>query len=280
VGQFPWLHRFLLGNRLVEKLLLGNNALNGAALDLALGQVTKFRERADEDTEKPSTFVHRLLEQQRKHPESITDRELNTHAFGNITAGADTTTIAMRTIVFNVLKNPEVYRALCREIREEAKLTLPVSYQAASELPYLDAVIKEALRIHPPNGVMYPRTTPEQGATICGYYIPPGTEVGISPWVLHHDPELFPQPEKFQPERWLTPDTELLARRKRSLFAFSAGSHTCLGKNLSQLEITKIVASLIVQYDIALTDPGAELSFKCRWFTPQKGLLVKLSRRP
>jgi cytochrome P450 len=117
VGQFPWLHRFLLGNRLVEKLLLGNNALNGAALDLAQAQVAKFRERADEDTEKHSTFVHRLLEQQRKHPESITDRELNTHAFGNITAGADTTTIAMRTIVFHVLKNPEVPHSMSGDPR-------------------------------------------------------------------------------------------------------------------------------------------------------------------
>ncbi|CAK7213413.1 hypothetical protein SEUCBS140593_001841 [Sporothrix eucalyptigena] len=269
-----------IGMMPVLELVLGSNGLDGAALELAMKQVNKFREkmRADKVTG-PCTFVQRLLEHQKKDPHSITDRELNTHAFGNITAGADTTAIAMRTIMFNVAKNPAVYRALCHEIRDEAKLTLPVSYAAASALPYLDAVIKESLRIHPPNGVMYCRTVPAGGATICGKFLPGGTEVGVSPWVVHYDEELFPEPEKFHPERWLAPDDGLVALRKRSIFAFSAGSHTCLGKNISLMEITKLIASLLVRYDIALEDPEAKLSFKCRWFTPQKGLNVKITRR-
>ena len=262
----------------MAKLVLGNNALEGAALDLARAQVALFREKADE-TKGPQTFVHRLLEQQRKQPDSITNRELETHAFGNITAGADTTAIAMRTILFNVAKDRDVYAALCHEIRDEAKLTLPVSFHSVNTLPYLNAVIQEALRIHPPNGVMYPRTVPAQGATICDKYIPPGTEIGISPWVLHYDPELFPEPDRFDPARWLTEDAELLARRKRSIFAFSAGSHTCLGKNLSQMEMTKLVASLLVRYDVRLENPEAELTYKVRWFTPQNGLVVKLEKR-
>lgn len=270
----------MLGNSLVSRLALGNDALGGAALDLARNQVAKFRDRTTTQTVTgPCTFVQRLLEQQQRHPDSMTDRELETHAFGNITAGADTTAIAMRTILFNVAKSPEVYAALCHEIREEAKLTIPVSFAAASTLPYLDAVIKEALRIHPPNGVMYPRTVPPHGATICGQFLPGGTEVGISPWVLHYDRGLFPHPEKFQPELWLDADEDLVARRKRSIFTFSAGSHTCLGKNISLMEITKLVASLLLQYDVTLEDPRAVLTFKCRWFTPQKGLIVKLFKR-
>lgn len=239
----------------------------------------KFREKmVAQLVTGPCSFVQRLLEHQVAHPDSITDREINTHAFGNVTAGADTTAIAMRTIMFNVIKHPEIYDTLCREICE-ARLTLPITYASASTLPYLDAVIKEALRIHPPTGIMYGRTVPPEGATVCGKFIPAGTEVGISPWVLHYDPELFPDPEKFQPERWLTTDPDLLAQRKRSIFAFSAGSHTCLGKHISLMEITKLVASLLMQYDIALVDPNAKLSFKCRWFTPQKGLVVKLAKR-
>ncbi|KAF7524468.1 hypothetical protein PCG10_005728 [Penicillium crustosum] len=279
VGQFPWVHKFLLGNRFVSKLVLGNNGPDGATLDLAQKQVMKFREKmVAQLVTGPCSFVQRLLEHQVAHPDSITDREINTHAFGNVTAGADTTAIAMRTIMFNVIKHPEIYDTLCREICE-ARLTLPITYASASTLPYLDAVIKEALRIHPPTGIMYGRTVPPEGATVCGKFIPAGTEVGISPWVLHYDPELFPDPEKFQPERWLTADADLLAQRKRSIFAFSAGSHTCLGKHISLMEITKLVASLLMQYDIALVDPNAKLSFKCRWFTPQKGLVVKLAKR-
>lgn len=280
VGQMPWLHKLLLGNSFVAKLALGNSSLDGATLVLAEKQVAKFREKmAAQLLTGPCTFVQRLLEHQKANPDSITDRELKTHAFGNITAGADTTTIAMRTIIFNVTKHPKVYDTLCHEIREQARLSLPVSYGTASALPYLDAVIKEALRIHPPNGLMYARTVPPEGATVCGKFMPGSTEVGISPWVVHYDEELFPEPEKFQPERWLVEDADLVAQRKRSIFAFSAGSHTCLGKNVSLMEITKLVASLLVQYDVALVNPDANLSFKCRWFTPQTGLMVKLAKR-
>ncbi|KAJ5788309.1 Cytochrome P450 oxidoreductase [Penicillium paradoxum] len=280
VGQMPWLHRLLLGNSLVSKILLGNSSLDGATFDLAEKQVAKFREKmAAQLVTGPCSFVQRLLEQQKANPETITDRELKTHAFGNVTAGADTTTIAMRTIMFDVIKHPEVYRKLSSEIRDQAKLSLPVSYAAASALPYLDSVIKEALRIHPPNGIMYARTVPAEGATICGKFIPGGTEIGISPWVVHYDTELFPEPEKFQPERWLADDANLVAARRRSIFAFSAGSHTCLGKNISLMEITKLIASLFVQYDFALVNPDSKLSFKCRWFTPQTGLMVKVTKR-
>ncbi|KAB5563501.1 cytochrome P450 oxidoreductase [Coniochaeta sp. 2T2.1] len=280
VGQVPWLHKFLLGNSLVAKLVLGGNGLEVAALDLAKTQVAKFRDKmtADEVTG-PCTFTQRLLEHQRKDPGSITDRELLAHAFGNITAGADTTAITMRTIMFNVAKNRDVYAALCREIRDEAKLTLPVSYAAARPLPYLAAVIQEALRIHPPTGIMYCRTVPAEGATIGGKFLPGGTEVGVSPWVVQYDEELFPHPERFEPERWLSPDADLVARRKRSMMAFSAGSHTCLGKHISLMEITKLIASLLVRYDIALEDPESRLSIKVRWFAPQTGLIVKIKKR-
>ncbi|KAJ5498165.1 Cytochrome P450 [Penicillium expansum] len=264
VGQFPWVHKFLLGNSFVSKLVLGSSAPDGATLDLAQKQVMKFREKmAAQLVTGPCSFVQRLLEHQVAHPDSITDRELNTHAFGNITAGADTTAIAMRTVMFNVVKHLEIYDTLCREVRE-ARLTLPITYTAASTLPYLRRSHQRG-SAHPP--------------TYRYHFMPAGTEVGISPWVLHYDPELFPDPEKFQPERWLSTDTDLLAQRKRSIFAFSAGSHTCLGKHISLMEITKLVASLLMQYDIALVDPNAKLSFKCRWFTPQKGLMVKLAKR-
>lgn len=276
----PWLHKLLLGNRLVARLILGKNGIDGAGLDLAQTQIEKIRtEVQGQASGRPLTFVHRLLQNQRAKPKSITDRELHTHAFGNITAGADTVSIAIRTILFHVLKNRNIYDALCREVLNEARLTHPVAFNQANSLPYLSAVIKEALRIHPPNGLMYCRSVPEGGATICGYYIPARAEVGISPWVLHYDPTLFPQPETFDPERWLSPDTELVARRNRSLFAFSAGAHTCSGKNLSLMEITKLVSSLLIRYDMELVDANSTLSFKCRWFTPQKGLQVRLKKR-
>lgn len=273
------MHRFLLGSSLVTRMLLGRTGLD-IAQDFVSDKLNDLRSSGKNEYEHGGrTFVQILFDNQKKNPDSITDREVKTHAFGNITAGADTTTIALRTILFHIGKNQDVYHILCHEIRDSAKLTLPISFHSAKSLPYLNAVIQEALRIHPPNGLMYSRETAAEGSMICGHYIPKGTEVGISPWVVHYDPALFPNPEKFEPERWLCPDAELLARRNRSLFAFSAGHHTCSGRNIALMEVTKLIPSLLIKYDIRLVDPKAKLSFKNRWFAPQKGLIVTLDKR-
>lgn len=224
------------------------------------------------------TFLQRLLLNQKSNPASINDHEIMMHAMGNISAGSDTTAIALRAVIYYVLKNPEAYRTLCQEVREN--LSLPVNFAKANSLPYLTSCLREAMRLHPSVGLILGRSVPEEGAEICGFDIAGGVEVGINPWVLHRNPEVFPRPDEFVPERWLASESgeDQLKLMNRSFFTFGHGAHTCSGRHISILEMTKVIPSLILRYDMELVDHGVAYRFKNRWFTPQEGLFVRLKR--
>jgi cytochrome P450 len=99
--------------------------------------------------------------------------------------------------------------------------------EVADRLPYLDAVLKETLRLYAPLPASEPRSMPVN-TTIDGYLIPAGTVVSMSPYTLHRNPDVFPEPLRFNPERWLGP-CEDIAEMKKWLWAFSSGGRMCIG---------------------------------------------------
>lgn len=97
------------------------------------------------------------------------------------------------------------------------------------DLPYLNAVVKEGLRLFPPIPMSLPRYVPEQGSVICGYKIPPRSIVSCQAYSLHLlNPDIYPNPEVFSPDRWLQKEGEL--ERNRLFFAFASGGRGCVGK--------------------------------------------------
>lgn len=145
---------------------------------------------------------------------------------GNVFAGSDTTAIALRAIIYHLCKTPSCLETLVKELDDnEYRLSETISYKESREyIPYLNAVIKEGLRIHPSVGLLLERHVPKGGAVISGTWIPAGTKVGINAWVLHFDENVFKQPERFWPERWLISDEKKLAEMEKSFFVFGAGS--------------------------------------------------------
>ena len=125
----------------------------------------------------------------------------------NVTAGADTTAILLRTIFYNLLKHPSSLERLTEELKAAAtrgELSRIVSWKESQKLPYLDACIKEAGRLHPPFCLPFERIVPAEGAVISGKPFKAGTVVGISPYVVHRDRETFGEDvEVWRPERWL-----------------------------------------------------------------------------
>jgi len=246
-------------------------------ITLAQTEIEKGRGRSSGTG--PTTFLQRILLNQQDNPKSITDHEMTCHAWNNLSAGSDTTGTAIRAVLYHVLKDERVYQKLSTEVRDN--LSLPVSFTAANALTYLGACIREAMRVHPSVGLILGRIVPKGGATICGRRIAEGVEVGMNPYVLHNDPEVFPDPHEFRPERWLDSETteDHLKQMNRSFFAFGHGAHTCSGRHISILELNKIIPTALLRYDMALVDGGRDYKFKNRWFTPQEGLLITLKLR-
>jgi cytochrome P450 len=112
-----------------------------------------------------------------------------------------------------------------------------VTRREANAMPYLQAAIKEGVRLHPPAGLMLERHVPPEGVELGGCYFPGRTVVGVNPWVTTRNTEVYGDDiEGFRPERWLQADPEQRKAMERANFTFGAGARSCIGQNISMLE--------------------------------------------
>lgn len=165
-------------------------------------------------------------------------------------AGSATTAIALNNVIYWLLRNPGCLARLQEEVDnalEAGDVVAP--YAKVKNLPYLRACLDESLRITPPFSYNLPRRTPSDGAYILGEFVPGDTTVSMSSYVAHRDKEAFPEAEKYIPERWLGEKGKDI---QSNFVPFSAGSRGCIGRNISYLEQTVLVASLVHRYEFAL----------------------------
>ena len=103
--------------------------------------------------------------------------------------------------------------------------------------------------MYPPSTFGLPRRTPPEGAPILGDFVPGETSVSISAYVAHRDPKVFSEPEEYRPERWLGDDAKDL---QAAFISFSTGARGCIGRNISYLEQTVLLASVVHRFEFAL----------------------------
>lgn len=200
-----------------------------------------------------------FLKAKEERPDFMTDGRVMTMAVSMAFAGSETTGISLAAVFYYLLKNPRCYHKVMQELDEavkdgtvEDRSTSIVTWAESQKLPYLDASIKEAFRLHPAAGLPLERVVPPQGAEICGEHIPGGTIVGCSAWVLHKRPEIYGEDVDFyRPERWLEADKEQLKEMNATMFQFGAGARTCIGKNISLLEVYKLVPSFLRRFEVS-----------------------------
>ncbi|KFY42114.1 hypothetical protein V494_02592 [Pseudogymnoascus sp. VKM F-4513 (FW-928)] len=207
-------------------------------------------------------------------------------------AGSETTAISLSSIFYYLLRHPPALSRLLAELDDAEQRghfadATPgvVSWAEAQQLPYLDAVVKEAFRVHPAAGLPLERVVPAEGATIAGHFVPGGTIVGCSAWVLHRNRSIFGADSAFfRPERWLPSsgceeagEAQRIAGMNAAMFHFGSGSRTCIGKNISLLEIYKVVPSLLRGFEVV--GSGREWRLWNSWFVRQLGFEVRLRRR-
>jgi cytochrome P450 len=129
----------------------------------------------------------------------LSDSVIAQEAGQNIVAGSDTTLAAIAYIIYCVLRTPEVKKKLLAEL---ATCSPRPGWEELEGKKYLNWVIDEGMRLYPPVPSSLPRKVPAGGATLGGYTFPAGTVVSCQALTMHHDPDVFPNPEKFIPDRW------------------------------------------------------------------------------
>lgn len=124
--------------------------------------------------------------------------------------------------------HPYVQEKLVTELRSTFASRREVNMAALSNLPYLNAVLEECLRIYPPSAFNQARVVPAEGAVVCGRFVPPGIAVGVATWAASKSKRNWSEPDKFKPERWL--GDSLPGDDRRSMQPFILGPRNCLGK--------------------------------------------------
>lgn len=287
-GQIPEMHPLLLGNPLFP-ILMPNMETWNQVLQFTLKAVNsraslqRDGELDKEEKDGGKDMLSRWMAIHYSDPEKLSTRDIIVHLSTNVFAGSDTTAIALRAVFYLLMRHPMVMVKVQAEIdsaTDDQKLSNPVSYQeSVTHLPYLGAVLKEAMRLHPSVGLILEREVPKEGASICGKHIPSGTIVGINAWVLHRNGQIFPDPNSFIPERWLENPPQTLKEMEQSFFTFGSGSRTCIGKNISLMEMHKIIPQLLREFEIRLHSPEKEWRTLNVWFVQQEELICDFVRR-
>lgn len=277
VGQLPslyWIHDALMpyiGNH------LGITARHGSLRQFATREIAARKDRGSDHND----ILSQLFTTQKEKPLEMNDNAVISMATSNIFAGSDTTAISTRAIIYYLLKNPSCKQKLVEEIdsrRAEGRLSDPVTLAEADSMPYLQAVMYESLRLHPAVGMSLPRVVPAGGATISNTHLPGGIIIGANPWVVHRSKEVYGSDvESFRPERWM--EKENNGDMHRYFFAFGSGARMCLGRNISWMEMSKLIPTLFLRFELELAEPEKEWETKCWWFVMQQGLKVRLVER-
>ncbi|KAI0547224.1 cytochrome protein [Xylaria curta] len=191
----------------------------------------------------------------------VSQEEITAHASTLIIAGGETTAHTLASATYYLLKTPNALKKLAEEVRSHYQSYEDIDANTALQLPYLRAVIDEALRIHPSGAQGFPRISP--GIVIDGHYVPVGVEVYTSAWSVVHDPGNFHEPMIFKPERWLDKNCTDV---KEASQPFSLGYRACIGRNFAWMEMTICLAKLIFKYDWELLDPDLDWEAASRCF--------------
>ncbi|KAJ5654540.1 cytochrome P450 [Penicillium lividum] len=286
VSQVPFLHPWIIGNFWVGKFLAAQPFIDAPD---PLRTMVQFTQKCIDDYDQQSSQQHdrpdflAWLRGEKAKGKPMSNRDIMNHLSNNLLAGSDTTAISLRAIIYFLVQSKSVYKKLQKEIDEAdaaGELSHYITYAECLELPYLQVVMKEAMRCHP--GVSFPleRVVPHGGTVLCGTHLKAGTIVGINPVVIHHDKSIFgDDAAAFRPERWIESSEEEVKIMDRHLMTFGYGSRTCIGKNISIMEMGKLVPQLIRNFEIEWASQEAEWRVETFWFAKQHGLKCRLKSR-
>ncbi|MFT4560483.1 MAG: cytochrome P450 [Gammaproteobacteria bacterium] len=189
-------------------------------------------------------------------------------------AGHETSSMALAWTLYLLAQHPEVAERLA-EALDEALAGSPAGHKDLNSVPYLKQVVQESMRIYPPVWAIGRRSL--QAEVFGDYEIPAGAYVAVVPYALHRHAEFWPDPERFDPDRFQQTAGE--GRHSYCYLPFAAGPRACIGLGMAMLEVQLVLAQIVQRYRIKLV-PGHPVEAQAKVTLKQRhGLPLIFSRR-
>src|SRR3954451_13645025 len=241
-----------------------------AVLDeIVFGEIARRRARPDSGRR---DVLSLLVAARGAAGEEFSDREIRDQAMTLMFAGHDTSTSTLTFMLHELARHPEVTRRLQEEQDRVLGGATPTAEQLEREMPYLDMVLDEVLRLYPPAWIGPRRAIREYG--FGGHTVPRDAYVNYCSWASHRLPEFFPEPEAFIPERFARERKAALPRG--AYVPFGGGSRICIGKRFGQT-VVKLVATRLLQRLRFEALPGRTVTIRqMPTLSPSEGLRMRV----
>ncbi len=229
----------------------------------------------EERRQNPTKDVLSLLIQARdEEGNSLSEKELIDQAMLMLFAGHETTTSMLTWLCLELGRNPQVLRR-AREEQMKLAQTGPLNLEQLGQMPYLEQILLEIERLHPPvgggfRGVVKP-------FEFNGYHVPAGWQLQYSIVTTHRLPDVYPEPEKFDPDRF-SPERQEHKKRPFRLIGFGGGPRVCIGIAFAKLEMKIVAAHLLREYQWELLAGQSLEAVQIPTRRPKDGLRVRLAR--
>nr|XP_043628255.1 cytochrome P450 71AU50-like isoform X2 [Erigeron canadensis] len=222
----------------------------------------KMEGAVDEDGRKDFLQIMLELKDQTDTLSSLNIDQIKALLMDMVVAATDTVSTMVEWVMAEILNHPRIMREVQDELTEVVGMNNIVEESHMVKLTYLDAVIKETLRLHPATPFLIPRCTDET-SVVGGYTIPKGSIVYINVWGIHHDPKNWTNPLEFKPERFIKSGKWDYKGNNMEFLPFGSGRRICPGVPLAEKMLMYILASLLHSFEWSLPkDEEFELSHK------------------
>jgi cytochrome P450 family 110 len=253
-------------------------ARDGSSAARATGAGCPFAQSAAQDRADAHTapigsdtdMLDQLMRARRPDGSALSDREIQVHLSDMVVAGHETTTVAIAWTCYELCRHPEV---MARVVAEIDRHPAPCDAAALARMRYLEAVCNESLRLHPP--LVFLSRTVARPMCVAGYAVPAGMGVSLVLPLIHRDPETFPAPQQFRPERFLE-----RGYGPEQFLPFGGGAKRCLGSSFAVQEMMIVLAGLLARFRIRLRrDRPVRPRARVITVAPAGGVELVLERR-
>ncbi|KAH8825838.1 cytochrome P450 [Flagelloscypha sp. PMI_526] len=225
------------------------------------------------ESEKMS-LLQRLLSHRYNKDTPMPDNDLIAECMGHLVAGSDTSSASLSYFCWELSRRPDIVQKLRSELDEvlHDETAVP-DILSLQNLPYLNAFVKEGLRVYGSVPSLLERVVPDSysksgllddGFDLLGYSLPAGTIVGTQAWSAHRDSSVFPSPDTFLPDRWLLADEDRVRQMNQQLMPFGIGSRICGGHNVAQMMLRILTAVIVHSFDIEAPAETTERSMEMK----------------